>query len=85
MNEDGYYVLRMEADPVKGVRESNERDNFGYTYFRVSNSLAGSQIELLEAGRGRDPWDKCKIEVGFGGHPDPPRGPRPKSCPPDTT
>lgn len=85
LNGDGYYVLRMQADPVKGVRESNERDNFGYTYFRVTNSLAASQIALLEAGRGRDPWDECKIEVGFGGHPDPPREPRPKSCPPDTT
>lgn len=81
LNGDGFYVLRMWADPVKGVLESNERDNAGYTYFRV----AGSAIELLEAGRGRDPWDPCKIEVGFGGYPDPPRRPRPASCPADTT
>jgi hypothetical protein len=66
---------------VKGVAESNERDNTGYTYLEVT----GGEVELLEAGRGKDPWDPCKIEVGFGGHPDPKQTPRPKSCPPDTT
>jgi hypothetical protein len=81
LNTDGYYVVRMSADPVKGVLESNERDNTGYTYLNVT----GAEVELLEAGRGKDPWDPCKIEVGFGGHPDPKQGPRPKSCPPDTT
>ena len=81
LNGDGYYVVRMWADPVKGVLESNERDNTGYTYLKVT----GIEVELLEAGRGTDPWDPCKIVVGFGGHPDPPRGPRPASCPPDTT
>jgi hypothetical protein len=81
INTDGYYVIRMSADPVGGILESNEKDNFGYTYIKVT----GSQVKMLEAGRGKDPWDPCKIEVGFGGHPDPKSGPRPKSCPPDTT
>jgi hypothetical protein len=81
VNGDGRYVLRMWADPVDGVLEVNERDNLGYTYFEV----AGTEIELLEAGRGRDPWDPCKIVVGFGGFPDPKRSPRPDRCPPDTT
>ena len=81
LNGDGRYVLRMWADPVDGILESNERDNLGYTYFRV----AGDEVKLLEAGRGRDPWDPCKIEVGFGGHPDPPDKHRPRRCPPDTT
>jgi hypothetical protein len=80
LNSDGYYVVRMWADPVKGVKESNEVDNTGYTYLQVT----GSEVKLIEAGRGKDPWDPCKIEVGFGGHPDPKRAPRPKSCPPDT-
>ena len=80
-NGDGRYVVRMQADPVHGVRESNEQDNFGYTYLEVT----GSNVKLLEAGRGRDPWDPCKIEVGFGGHADPERGPRPSGCAPDTT
>jgi hypothetical protein len=81
LNGDGEYVVRMWADPVEGVMESNERDNLGYTHLRVT----GSEVELIEAGRGSDPWDPCKIEVGFGGHPDPRPRPRPASCPPDTT
>lgn len=80
LNTDGHYVVRMWADPVKGVKESNELDNTGYTYLKVT----GSEVKLIEAGRGEDPWDPCKIEVGFGGHPDPKQGARPKSCPPDT-
>ena len=81
LNGDGRYVIRMWADPVNGILESNERDNLGYTYLKVT----GSKVKLLEAGRGRDPWDRCKIEVGFGGHPDPKQRTRPGSCPPDTT
>ena len=81
LNGNGYYVVRMWADPVRGIKESNERDNLGYTYLKVT----GSDVKLIEAGRGRDPWDPCKIVVGFGGHPDPRHGSRPKSCPPDTT
>ena len=81
LNGDGLYVIRMWADPVKGIRESNERDNVAYTYLKVT----GSEVELLEAGRGTDPWDPCKIEVGFGGHPDPSPTRRPADCPPDTT
>ncbi len=81
LNGDGYYVVRMWADPVRGIKESNERDNRGYTYLKVS----GADVKLLEAGRGSDPWDPCKIVVGFGGHPDPKQKPRSESCPPDTT
>ena len=81
VNGDGEYVVRMWADPVDGIVEMNEADNLGYTYLRVT----GSNVELIEAGRGRDPWDPCKIVVGFGGFPDPPRRDRPSSCPRDTT
>jgi hypothetical protein len=81
LNPDGYYVIRMWADPTNGILESNDRDNVGYTYMKID----GETVELLEAGRGTDPWDPCKIVVGFGGFPDPPRGPRPSGCPPDTT
>ena len=80
LNGDGYYVVRMWADPVEGVSESNERDNEGYTYLKVT----GSEVELIEAGRGAHPWDPCKIEVGFGGHPDPQQARRPARCPEDT-
>lgn len=82
LNGDGRYLIRMWADPVRGILESNRKDNVGYTYLEVT----GSTVELIESGRGTDPWDPCKIVVGFGGHPDPvPERPRPKSCPPDTT
>ncbi len=81
VNGDGYYVVRMWADPVDGILESNEKDNLGYTYLQVT----GTDVELIEAGRGKHPWDPCKIMVGFGGHPDPKNGPRPAHCPPDTT
>ncbi len=81
LSGDGRYVIRMWADPVRGILESNEKDNLAYTYLEVM----GSDVELIEVGRGRDPWDPCKIEMGPGGYPDPPRKPRPARCPPDTT
>lgn len=81
LNADGRYLVRMWADPVAGIAETNEQDNVGYTYLEV----AGSAVTLLEAGRGMDPWDPCKIEVGFGGHPDPRPSARPARCPQDTT
>lgn len=80
LNPDGRYVVRMWADPVDGILESNERDNVGYTYL----SVTGERVELLEVGRGKDPWDPCKIVVGRGGYPDPPSRPRSARCPPDT-
>ena len=80
LNGDGHYLIRMWADPRKGAIESNEKDNVGYTYFKVE----GSTVTLLEAGRGSDPWDRCKIRVGFGGHEDPSAPQRPGSCPEDT-
>ena len=81
LNGDGRYVVRLVADPVEGVRESNEHDNTGYTYLEVT----GAEVKMLEAGRGSDPWDRCKIVVGFGGHADPKQKPRPRDCPSDTT
>ena len=80
LNPDGRYVVRMWADPVAGVLESNERDNVGYTYLEVT----GNEVTLLESGRGSDPWDPCKILMGSGGEPDPKQGARPAGCPPDT-
>jgi hypothetical protein len=83
INPDGYYVVRLTADPAKAVLESNEQDNVSYSLIRVT----GDRIELLESGRGADPWDRCKIVVPFGPEPNPPpgdRGARPADCPPDT-
>ena len=81
LNTDGLYVVRLTADPVEEIKESNERDNLGYTYLKIE----GAKVTQLEAGRGSDPWDPCKIVVGFGGHADPePKHPRPAHCPKDT-
>jgi hypothetical protein len=55
-NTDGLYVVRLTADPFDNILESNEKDNTGYTYVRVT----GDQVEVLEYGRGLSPWDPNK-------------------------
>jgi hypothetical protein len=83
LNGDGRYVLRMTADPVDGILESNERDNMAYSLIEV----AGEEIKWLQSGRGSDPWDPCRILVSEGAEPEPPdsaQPPRPSTCPPDT-
>ena len=84
LNPDGRYVLRLTADPVSGILESNEADNAGYSVIEV----AGEQITLLESGRGSGPWDRCRILIPLGPEPELPAGmaqhPRPADCPLDT-
>ena len=84
LNPDGRYVLRLTADPVGGILESNEADNAGYSVVEV----AGDQVTLLESGRGSGPWDRCRILMPLGPEPDLPAGmaqaPRPADCPLDT-
>jgi hypothetical protein len=81
---DGHYVLRLTADPVNGIIESNDRDNVSYTYIQVT----GTAVRMLESGRGRDPWDRCKILIPFGAEAELQQGlrqpRRPRDCPPDT-
>lgn len=83
-NPDGRYVLRLTADPVGGILESNEGDNAGYSVIDV----AGDRVALLESGRGSGPWDRCRILVPLGPEPALPPGmaesPRPADCPLDT-
>ena len=57
INLDGYYLLRFFADLDGTIEETNESDNVAYSYIRVS----GLDVELLERGRGRDPWDPNKV------------------------
>ena len=82
-NGDGLYVLRLTADPVGGILETNDRDNVAYTYIAVT----GTTVRLIESGRGTDPWDPCKIVIPIGAEPEVPRGvrqpTRPRSCPRD--
>jgi len=84
INGDGRYVLRMVADPVEGVLESNERDNTAYSLIDV----AGEKVTWLASGRGSDPWDPCRILMPMGAEPEPADADqpiRPASCAPDTT
>jgi hypothetical protein len=84
LNRDGRYVLRLTADPVGGILESNEADNAGYSVVDV----AGDTVTLVESGRGTGPWDRCRILMPLGPEPDLPAGmaqpPRPADCPLDT-
>jgi hypothetical protein len=84
LNPDGRYVVRIVADPVNGILESNEQDNTSYSMIDVALDSAA----LIESGRGSDPWDRCKIVMPFGAEPEPPptiaQPPRPADCPPDT-
>lgn len=55
-NPDGLYVVRLTADPLDNVLEADEGNNTSYTYVEVTGDL----IEVLEYGRGLDPWDPDK-------------------------
>ncbi|HVF19474.1 MAG TPA: hypothetical protein VNA14_04440 [Mycobacteriales bacterium] len=83
VNGDGRYVLRLTADPVGGIVETNDRDNTSYTYIEVT----GTTVRLLESGRGADPWDRCRILIPLGAEPELARGQRqpkrPHTCPKD--
>lgn len=74
---DGLYVVRVRSDTAEDggtFVETNESDNIAYTYIRVS----GDDIDVLERGRGRSPWDPGKTIVKDTRHDHP-------SCPPSTT
>ena len=55
--QDGLYVVRSIVDGPDEVLESNEQDNVSYAYIRVS----GDQVDILERGRGRSPWDRRRV------------------------
>jgi hypothetical protein len=56
-NSDGLYVVRSIADAFNAVLETNENDNGGYAYIRVT----GNSIKVLERGHGSSPWDPHKV------------------------
>ena len=56
-NGDGKYVAITTGDPINLVRESNETNNTSYAYIQVT----GSEVQILETGRGRSPWDPNKV------------------------
>lgn len=56
-NGDGYYVVRSTADALDNVLESDETDNTGYAYVRIT----GQSVQVIERGRGQSPWDRRKV------------------------
>lgn len=54
----GYYVLRGVTDPQGRIIESDESDNVGYAFIHVGSD---GSVELLERGRGTDPWDPSRV------------------------
>ncbi|HEX2029828.1 MAG TPA: hypothetical protein VHL78_00295 [Actinomycetota bacterium] len=56
----GFYVLRGVTDPQGLIIESNEGDNVGYALIHVGPA---GRVELVERGRGTDPWDPHKVVV----------------------
>lgn len=58
-NGDGLYVVRSIADAYNQVLESDETDNAGYAYIKVT----GNSVKVLERGRGMSPWDPAKTVV----------------------
>jgi hypothetical protein len=58
-NGDGLYVVRSTADALNNVLESDETDNTGYSYIKIT----GREIQVLERGRGQSPWDRRKVVI----------------------
>ncbi len=56
-NPDGLYVVRSMTDAGRDILETNEKDNWGYAYIRIS----GDDITVLERGYGKSPWDPKKM------------------------
>ena len=56
-NGDGVYVVRVKANASDAILESTPRDNYSYALIRVT----GSEIEVLERGYGKSPWDPRKV------------------------
>lgn len=54
---DGLYVVRATVDVLDNVLERDETDNSSYAYVRVT----GDEIELIERGYGRSPFDPEKV------------------------
>jgi hypothetical protein len=52
----GRFVIRAQVDAPNTIRETNERDNFGYALIEI----VGDEVALLERGIGKSPWDPRK-------------------------
>lgn len=58
--QPGFYVLRGFTDPQGRIIETDESDNVGYALIHVGPA---GDVDLIERGRGTDPWDPNKVVV----------------------
>ena len=58
LDGDGEYVVITTADPLNGVRETDDTDNTAYAHLAIT----GNDIEVLETGLGASPWDPGKTQ-----------------------
>jgi hypothetical protein len=80
-NGDGIYVIRITADPLGFIQETDTTDNVAYSVIWVK----GDTIDHLESGIGTDPWDPCRIPLPLGTEWEDSfqlTEPRPEECPP---
>ena len=54
---DGLYVIRSTVDAENAILETDETDNTSYALIKV----VGRTVDIIERGRGMDPWDPEKI------------------------
>jgi hypothetical protein len=54
---DGYYLLRVVANPEHHILETTYDDNVAYAYLQVS----GNDVRVIERGHGQSPWDPAKV------------------------
>jgi Lysyl oxidase len=52
-NPDGEYLLRMIVNPRRTFLESDYSNDTAYVLF----SVTGHEVQVIERGRGSDPWD----------------------------
>lgn len=55
--DDGLYVIRSTVDAENAILETDETDNTSYALIKV----IGRSIDIIERGRGTDPWDPEKV------------------------
>ena len=63
---DGYYVVQVSFDELDHLLESNEEDNVAYGFIHITGyGTKEWNIEVLERGYGRSPWDENKQVIGI--------------------
>jgi hypothetical protein len=54
---NGYYLLRLVANPEHKLLETTYADNTAYVYLQID----GNDVHVIERGHGESPWDPNKV------------------------